>query len=75
MCSYVAYQYQHNEHTIAYVIVDRDSNEKQVLESSWQQRDRRLDASIEYHSKRDANAGLWTSVRTLKRMGCSLYAN
>ena len=55
--------------------MDRDSNEKQELKSSWQQRDRRLDVSIALHSKSDANAGTRTSLRTLTRMGCSMYAN
>ena len=73
MCSYVGYRY--NERKIAYIIVDRDWNEEQELESNWQQRDRRLDASIEHHSKRDANAGPWTLVRTMTRIDCSLYAN
>ena len=55
--------------------MDRDSNAKQASESSWQQRDRHIDASIKHHSKRDANAGPRTSIRTLTRMGCSPYAN
>ena len=55
MSSYIGYQ--HGEHIIAYVIVDCDSNEKEDNKSSWQQRDRRLDAIIEHHSERDANAG------------------
>ena len=50
---------------------------KASIESTWQQRDsdRRDHASIEHLSKRYANAGDWTSVRTLTRMGCSPYAN
>ena len=71
--SYVGYR--HNERIIACVIVNRDSNEKQDAKSSWQQRDGRLDAIIVHHSNSDANAGPWTSVDTLTRMGCSLYAN
>jgi len=55
--------------------VNRDSSEKQDDESSWQQRDRRLDASIAHHSKSDANAGPWTLVHTLTRMGCIPYTN
>jgi len=64
--------YRHDERIIVCVIVNRDSNETQDETSSWQQRDRRLDASIAHHSKSDANAGPWTPVRTLKQMGCSL---
>ena len=71
--SFIGYRY--DKCTIPCVIVNRDSNEKQDEESSWQQRDRRLDASIAHHSKSCANAGLRTSVRTLTRMGCSPYAN
>jgi len=37
--------------------VERDSNEKQFKESSKQQHDGRDHASIEHHSKNDANAG------------------
>ncbi len=61
--------------TIAYDIVDRDSNEKQdrkQVTTTWCRRDL---ASIEHLSKRDANAGDRTSVRTLTRMGCNPYAN
>ena len=57
--------------TIAYDIVHRDSNEKQdrqQVTTSWCRRDL---ASIEHLSKRDANAGDRTSVRTLTRMGCN----
>ena len=48
---------------------------KASIESRWQQRDGRVHASIEHHSKRDANAGDRMSVRTLTRMGCNPYAN
>jgi len=34
MSSYIGYR--HDECIIAYVIVNRDSNEKQDIESSWQ---------------------------------------
>ena len=48
---------------------------KASVQSRWQQRDRRDLASMEHLSKRDANAGDRTSVRTLTRMGCNPYAN
>jgi len=48
---------------------------KASIESRWQQRDGRVHASIEHHSKRDANTGDRMSVRTLTRMGCNPYAN
>ena len=48
---------------------------KASIQSRWQHRDRRDHASIEDLSKRDANAGDRTSVRTLTRMGCNPYAN
>jgi len=73
MSSYVGYR--NEERIVLYVIVKRDSNEKQAIESSRQHRDRRHRASIEPHLKRSDNAGSWTSVRTLTQMGCSLHAN
>ena len=45
------------------------------IQSSWQQRDRHHHTIIAHHSKIDANAGGWTSVCTLTRMGCNPYAN
>ena len=47
---------------------------KADIESTWQQRDIHDHANIVRLSKRDANAGGWTSVRTLTRMGCNPYA-
>ena len=61
--------------TIAYDTVNHDSNEKQVFKAGDNNVIDVTLASIEHLSKRDANAGDRTSVRTLTRMGCNPYAN
>jgi hypothetical protein len=73
----IMYQFLHRipiqNRTIAYDIVNRDLNEKQVFKAGDNIVIDETSPALNT-SQRDANAGDRTSVRTLRRMGCNPYA-
>ena len=75
MRSYVGYIY--DERTIAFVIVECDSNEIMHEKAGSNNMINVYTLHFEHISKRDAKAGSCTLVRIMKWMGCScsLYAN
>ena len=68
-------RYPRNERTIAYDIVECNSNQNRAGESRQQQRDNVCTLHFQQLSKRDAKAGSRTPDRTLRRMGSNPYAN
>jgi len=71
--SYVGYRY--NERTIAYVIMDCDSNEMQDSKAADNNVIYVYTLHFEHPSKEGTKAGSCTPVRTMKWIGCNPYAN